>query len=456
MMETGSMARSKVVSLHDRMVKALVVWLTPRRLRIYPAALILSSLMLNLWLSLLAVRSGAPFWLTLGQDFKAYYTGGRLFLDGRLTDLYNFDAQRDLQKDLAVPGDGLLPFVYPPFTVLLSAAFAVGGYVSGLWLWWACGLGVLALAVYGLGRALALPRADSPGRILFVMFFFLTGLTWFLYGQNTPLSLLLYTLTFILLRRGQDAAGGFALGVLLYKPQLAIPLGAALVVKQRWRALLGVALGAGLWLVIGLALSPAAMLQYLRISPQMLSFLLDTQSPDSRAWAVHTFYAFAALWLGNLWPKGAAVLGTALAVGGALTIVVMWHRADWGPGTRAWDLRFAATVALGLLIVPYVFVYDLMLLLLPLAIAWSHYPHGAGDRPLDGGTLLAWTILLFGAIFASGHLAAAQLSVCDLLGLPRMAVQLSVPVIAGWAWALSRLAHGAAGASQAQQVGHAA
>jgi len=47
--------------------------------------------------------------------------------------------------------------------------------------------------------------------------------------------------------------------------------------------------------------------------------------------------------------------------------------------------------------------------------------------------------LLFGAIFASGHLAAAQLRLCDLLGLPRMAVQLSVPIIAGWAWLVARL-----------------
>src|SRR3990172_12432327 len=87
MTETGSTARGKFVSLHDWMVEALVGWLTPKRLKIYPAVLILSSLIVNLWFSLLAARSGTPFWLTIGQDFKGYYTGGRFFVDDRMTEL---------------------------------------------------------------------------------------------------------------------------------------------------------------------------------------------------------------------------------------------------------------------------------------------------------------------------------------------------------------------------------
>src|SRR3990172_5583121 len=439
MTDTGSTARSKFVSLHDRMVTALAAWLTPKRLQIYPAVLILSSFIVQLWLSLLAARSGTPFWLTIGQDFKGYYTGGRFFVDGRMTELYDFEAQKKFQEDLAIPGNGLLAFIHPPFTVILWAPFALGDYVRGLWLWWACGLSLLILSVYLLHKTLALPQAASAGRLVFLPFLFLMGLTWFLYGQNTPLTVLLYTLTFLLLRRGQDMASGIALGLLLYKPQLAIPLGIVMIVKRRWRALLGVALSAGLWGAIGFSLSPAAMIQYSQVSPRVFDFLLDTQQPDSKVWAVHTAYVFARLLLGGLWPEAAAVLGTGLAVSGALIVALVWRRVDWKPGTRAWDLKFAATLALGLLIVPYVFVYDLMLLLLPLAIAWRHYPHGAGDRPLDGGPLLAWTIFLFGATFASGHLAAAQLRLCDLLGLPRMAVQLSVPIIAGWAWLVARL-----------------
>jgi len=119
MTDTGSTARSKFVSLHDRMVTALAAWLTPKRLQIYPAVLILSSFIVQLWLSLLAARSGTPFWLTIGQDFKGYYTGGRFFVDGRMTELYDFEAQKKFQEDLAIPGNGLLAFIHPPFTVIL-------------------------------------------------------------------------------------------------------------------------------------------------------------------------------------------------------------------------------------------------------------------------------------------------------------------------------------------------
>ena len=94
------------------------------------------------------------------------------------------------------------------------------------------------------------------------------------------------------------------------------------------------------------------------------------------------------------------------------------------------------TTALGLLISPHLFIYDLMLLLLPLAIVWSRYPPGpgAGGRPLDGGPLLAWTAWLYIVTFWGSYLTLGELRLGAALGLPKIALQLSVPVIAGWAW----------------------
>lgn len=425
-------------SIYPRVVQAIVGWMTPKRRRIYPAAVVLAAVIPAAWLSYTAVRSGTPFLLTVGQDFKGYYTGGRLLVEGRTANLYDFEAQREVQEGLAIPGGGLLPFIHPPFSTLLWAPFALDGYAGGLLFWWAAGLMALATALRLLWRALPLPGIRGMGHLMLLSILFYPTLDWFLYGQNTALTLLLYALFFVLLRRGRDLEAGAALGLLLYKPQLAVAPALALLVGRRWRALLGGALTSGLWLAAGFVISPEAIQDYLRLSPRLLELELSLDVVGSKLWAVHSLYAFAVMLVGGFWPQGADLLGPLLTTAGAIAVCVVWWRTPWRPATPAWDFRFAATFALGLVISPYVFRYDLMLLLVPLAIVWSHFPQGTAGRPLDGGPLLAWTALLYGAAFASSLLSAAQLQLSAALGLPSFAIQLSVPVILGWAWVVSR------------------
>jgi len=148
------------------------------------------------------------------------------------------------------------PFVYPPFAVLLFSPFALVGYVPGLLLWWGVGLLALGLSGYFLWRELF--RASSPAspgrvsalRLLAASLLFYPTLAWFMYGQNTALTLALYTAVFLSLRRRRDFLAGALAGVLLYKPQLALALGWLLLIKGRWQALLGGLVTGGLLLAI--------------------------------------------------------------------------------------------------------------------------------------------------------------------------------------------------------------
>ena len=262
----------------------------------------------------------------------------------------------------------------------------------------------------------------------------------------TGLTLFLYTGIFLLLRREHDFAAGIVLGCLVYKPQLVIALGVMLLVKWRWRVLLGGLVSAGLWLWAGFALSPAAMREYIRISPWLFDLLRS--GVDSRwslaasypTWRIHSLYGFSVLLLDGVWKTAADGLAILLTIGGLGVVAFAWRRAAWRPGARAWDLTLAGTAALGLLISPHLSLYDLMLLLLPFAIVWSYYPHGANGRPLDGGPLLAWTAALYVIAFVGSYLSAAQLWLSGALGLPKFAVQVSTLIIAGWVWVVMRLA----------------
>lgn len=423
-------------SAYARAIDAAARWLTPGRLKLYPLAFILGAVVFVVWVEILAAGRGVPVLKAVGADFAAFYTGGRLFLEGRMADLYDYSVQKALQETLIAPyiTDAVLPFINPPFTVVLYAPFAWGSYETGKLLWWVGGLLTLTLSLHLLRQELWRFGGPSTGRSLWISFLFFPTLAWFLYAQNTHLTLLVYTLTFLLLRRGRDLAAGAALGLLLYKPQLAIGLAVVLLVQRRWRALLGGALSVGLWLALGFALSQEAMLEYADLSPGLVQLQLSVSTPTAKAWAVHTLYGFGLLLLDGIWPAGASGLGSVLMVGGMLLVAGWWRKAPWRTDTREWDLRMAATFALGLLISPYLFLYDLLLLLLPLAILWSHYPRGTGGRLLDGGPLLAWSALLYAACFAGSYLTLGQLELCKVLGFPRIAVQLSVPILVGWAW----------------------
>lgn len=438
-MKVSSVAQPKLHSVYARSVKAIVAWLTPGRLKVYPTAI--AALTFAAWGVSQALGPGLTdvSKTIIGADFAAFYTGGRFFLSGRLDELYDLSAQKDFQASLVAPviPRGFTAFINPPFTVVLYAPFAWSSYGLGLLLWWGAGLLALTLSLYLLHRELRPSSQRSIPRLLGLSFLFYPTLAWFLYGQNTAFTLLLYTLTFVMLRRGRDFTAGLTLGLLLYKPQLAIALSVVLLIKRRWRALLGGALSAGLWLGIGFTLSPAAMWEFVRLAPVLPEF--------GRAWIIHnwglnSFFGFSSLLLDGFWRAGANLLTTGLTIAGLITIVAWWWRASWQPDTHNWDFRMAATLAVGLLISPHLFLYDLMLLLLPLGIVWGYYWQGAGDRPLDGGALLAWTAILYVVTFVGNYLTAAQQQLSVILGFPKMAVQLGTLVIAGWAWLIARLA----------------
>jgi hypothetical protein len=413
-------------------IERAVKWLTYERIRLYPTTICV--VMFFTWGVSIAMGHG----LTdasgniIGADFLTFYTAGKFYLMGRMNELYDIAEQAAFQRGILSPVsfNSVCYFNYPPFTTLFCATFALGNYLTGLLLWWGTGVLALAFSLHLLRRELMALHVRSTGCLFLMSFLFSPTIAWFLYGQDTALTLLLYTLIFVMLRRQKDFASGMALGLLLFKPQLAIALAIVLIVKWRWRALVGGMMGAGIWIIIGLAISPRVMAEYIRLIPRFIE--LQRRHDLVPTWGYHNFNGFAALLFDGFWRRGADILALLLTIGGIVVVVLLWRRTLWEPATKEWDMRLAATFALGLLISPHLYLYDLMLLLLPLVIVWSYYPHGTCDRFLDGGPLLVWTALLYVVCFIGSYISLAQLWLSVLMGLPKIAFQLSVPVIVGW------------------------
>jgi hypothetical protein len=121
----------------------------------------------------------------------------------------------------------------------------------------------------------------------------------------------------------------------------------------------------------------------------------------------------------------ASVFGVVVALAMLAFIARSWWRKPWQPGARAWDLRMAATFAIGVVASPHLFVYDLMLLLLPLFILFRYFP--TRDRvPLAGGILLGLTALTWALGLVGPALTVVQQEVTQRLFGVSIALQLGV------------------------------
>lgn len=140
---------------------------------------------------------------------------------------------------------GLRPAIWP-YLPAFASLYAPGAHVSLLTSYVANAIAMLAIAAYAgivLADAFEFPR----------WFGVIAVLAWApvkiaaLGGQNTPIALLLIAVAIASAKNMRSLPLGVCIGVLLYKPTIALPFVVLLMARRDWRALLTVALCALGW-----------------------------------------------------------------------------------------------------------------------------------------------------------------------------------------------------------------
>ena len=116
-------------------------WLT--RERAIRIAVICGLVSLAILASLLATSSGTLDWLgrPIGTDFSQVWTAGRMVLDGRAAEVWDWNAHRAVQE--AFHGPRLTEWYgwhYPPPFLLIARALATMPYLVALFIWQAATL----------------------------------------------------------------------------------------------------------------------------------------------------------------------------------------------------------------------------------------------------------------------------------------------------------------------------
>ncbi len=388
------------------------------------------------------------FNVALGADFLAFYTGGNFFNEGILEQIYDigyihkgytippevyFPNQFSFQRDLIGPDfTNHSPFINPPYAALLYAPFALLDYVPAYLLWIFFNLFLLFVSTRLIRQELSQLQKIPLYKLYLCCFLFFPTIACFLYGQATPIILLLYSLCYISLRKGNDLTAGFCLGLLAFKPQLAVGIALILILKWRWKSLIGGMLSVSLTLGIGLVFMPTEMQAYLLISSKLLDFLRSTDYPT---WGIDSYFGFSVLLFDFISPILANIVTITLSIGTLILLFFLWHKNTWLEDKRIWDISMAITFCWGILISPHLFYYDLMLLLLPVAIVIQHLPW-IYER---NNKILLWTTILWIITYLGSQMSSSQLKILSYFHLPEVAFQLITPFVFYWGYTVYKL-----------------
>ncbi len=338
----------------------------------------------------------------LGGDHVEFYGTGKMVLDGHLDVLYEPEAQRAAQAPYAGDDGGFLYFGYPPHVAVLYAPLAAipfrVSWVVTTALMVGATVGALAVLrpVVGVLRTAWWPCLALS--LTFVPLFVGVGL-----GQNTGVSLLLIAAAWRLLHDDREAAAGVALGLLLFKPQLAIPLLVFVAAAGRWRAIGAAALvGAATW-VAGAAILGAG---WVGTWLDGLDAFGEIDRASNAANAVSILGIADALTDGATAARGLAVLVDLALV---TAVALLWHR------RAGHDLSGAVAVAVpaAVLLAPHALYYDAGLIVLTGLVVLTRAPR---SLPLVLG---AW-VLGLGQVLGS------------TLGLTPVTLAVVAALVGGW------------------------
>jgi hypothetical protein len=353
-------------------------------------------------------------------DFVNVWSAGKLVLDGHPALAYDWDIQKQVQ--VAVLGqsyEGNFAWHYPPPFLFVAALLAHFPYAVAFIGW----------AAVSLVPYLAVMRAivGRPfGWLLAVAF--PVVLTNTLVGQNGFLTASLIGGTLYLLPV-RPVLAGICLGLLSYKPQYGLLFPLVLIAASQWTVFftagfVAVMMALVSWLAFGTE-SWQAFFHWMPMFSQ--AFLTEGRAPWGK---MQSIFALVRYFGGT--EQLAWVLQWIMSVAVAVLLALMWR------SRISYPLKAAALAAGTLLVTPYLFLYDLMALAIPVAfLVRIGLSQGFARYELPALGLVA-ALLLFYPLAGAPTGFAATLIVAGLIagrcGLWRSSAALSrnVGVTAAW------------------------
>jgi arabinofuranan 3-O-arabinosyltransferase len=290
-----------------------------------------------------------PSGLGIPTDFVNVWAAGRLVLDGHPALAYDWDIQK--QVEVALLGQnfiGNFAWHYPPpflFVASLLAQFpypvAFIGWVSVSLVPYLAVMRAIVGRAFGLLLALAIPMVLNNAMV----------------GQNGFLTAALIGGTLYLMP-ARPVLSGICLGLLSYKPQYGLLFPLVLIAASQWTVfvtagIVAAAMATASWLAFGTE-SWQAFFHWMPMFSQ--AFLTEGKATW---WKLQSIFSVVR-YFGGTEPLAWAFQWVMTATV-AVMLTLMWR------SRISYSLKAAALATGTLLITPYLFMYDMMVLAIPVA-----------------------------------------------------------------------------------------
>ena len=335
--------------------------------------------------------------LGIPTDFVNVWAAGRLVLDGHPAQAYDWDIQKQIEVALLGRNfTGYFAWHYPPPFLFIASLLAHFPYAVAF-IGWALASLVPYLAMmraivgrpFGLALALAVPMAFNN----------------VLVGQNGFLTAALIGGTLYLMPM-RPILSGICLGLLSYKPQYGLLFPLVLIAASQWTvfvtaAVVTVAMVVASWLAFGTE-SWQAFFHWLPMFSQ--TFLTEGKAPW---WKLQSLFALVRYFGGT--EQLAWIFHWIFAASVAVVLALMWR------SRVRYSVKAAALAAGTLLTTPYLFMYDMMVLAIPIAFL-VRIGLATGFRPYELPALACALAMIAGFILTGVPLGlGATLIVAGLI-----------------------------------------
>lgn len=357
------------------------------------------------WTNVLPDRLVGSKDVVVGGDFMAFYAAGETVRSGQGASLYSATVQRQVQARILEPETqkGFYYYINPASVAVTYSPLARLPYRAAFYLHTLIMTGFFLTGMWVLRPHLSTVRSSWLAAAL-------VGLTWFpmihsvITGQNTALSFMCLSIAYAATIKNRQWLAGLALGVLLFKPQYAVPLVGLLLLRRRFGTvavalacagahyLLGawacgwdwpadmVRSAAGYFHEFGRVLQGRTHIALLEVTDYSVILPLEARGASP---------ALIASIKGVIYALVAAVIGY---------LIWAWRHAD--PARPDFVLYWALAIAGSLLISPHSHYYDAGLLLLAVLLILDNYNRRA--QPVGWPARLALALVYLGYPFAFG------------------------------------------------------
>jgi hypothetical protein len=282
-------------------------------------------------------------------DFVNVWAAGGLVHEGHPVAVYDPTIHKAAEEAaLGRSFDGYFPWFYPPPFLFVASLLALMPYLTAFAAWVLVTFPAYAFTIrtiigdrLGILFAFAFPAATSNAMV----------------GQNGFVTAALLGGSLLAMER-RPILSGVLLGLLAYKPHFGLLFPLVLAVSGRWRVFGAAAatvavMAAVSWLAFGAA-TCEAFIRSLPLASQLM--LRDGHGDFSK---MHSMLGLVRTLGGG--DMLASTLQATLTTVSAIVVCMLWRR------KMAFDIQAAALATAVLLATPYLYIYDLVVLAIPMA-----------------------------------------------------------------------------------------